>query len=87
MYRIKINNKASTPLAEVRVLSRTAARAHFEVISKAARLFLLCSDQYRVACITNTDFFNWKQSKEEKSNGNVLQHIEIHVAGVSPKTA
>ena len=70
------------PLAEVRISSRAAARAHFLVINKRYWTASISGLRYKVAYNPNTFFLNWKQSTAGKAVDDALQYIKMYVAGV-----
>ena len=72
----------SSPLAEVRIPRRAAARAHFLVINKGARSTVLSELLYNVVYNPNTFFLNWKQRTAGKAVEDALQYIKMYVAGV-----
>ena len=73
----------SSPLAEVRIPSRAAARTHFLVILKQKVLDSSISElQCKVAYNPNTFSLNWKQRTAEKAVDDALQYIKMYVEGV-----
>ena len=69
-----------SPMGEVRIPRRAAARAHFLVINK--RSTVLSELRYMVAYNPNTFFLNWKQRTAGKAVEDALQYIKMYVAGV-----
>ena len=69
-------------MAEVRIPSRAAARAHFVVINKGAAWTVPSELRYKVAYNPNTFYLNWKQRTARKAIEDALQYIKMYVAGV-----
>ena len=73
------------PRGEVRILRRTATRAHFVDINKGPGQFYLSSDTSSVQ--SQYLFPGWRQRTAVKVVENALQYIKIYAAGVRAKTA